>query len=230
MEKVPEFVSIFFILTTLVALYLFSKAASKPGVVWIIMMAWLALQGIIGSTGFYTVTDVLPPRLLLGILPPIAFIIVLFVSQKGRSYIDGLDLKSLTLVHAVRIPVELVLFWLFSYGAIPALMTFEGRNFDILSGISALPVYYFGFIRKNVDKKFILGWNFICLALLANIVIHAFFSFPFPFQQLAFDQPNRAMLYFPFIWLPVVVVPLVLFSHLAAIHKLWKKDFRSGLQ
>jgi hypothetical protein len=42
----------------------------------------------------------------------------------------------------------------------------------------------------------------------------------FPFQQFAFDQPNIAVLYFPFIWLPSCVVPLVLLSHLAAIRQL----------
>lgn len=224
MEKVPEFVSALFILTTFITLYLFSGATSKAGSVWLVLLAWLALQGFIAYSGFYTVTEALPPRLLLGILPPLVFIFFLFLSPRGRLFIDGLDLKWLTLLHVVRIPVELVLFWLFSYKTIPQLMTFEGRNFDILSGISALLVYYFGFIKKNLDKNFLLAWNFICLALLANIVINALLSFPFPFQQFAFDQPNIAMLYFPFVWLPVLVVPLVLFSHLVAIRKLWKKD------
>lgn len=224
MNELPEFVSAVFILTTLLALYLFFRAASRSGTVLLILLAWLCLQGFIASTGFYAVTEAFPPRLLLGILPPLAFIFVLFVSPKGRLFIDGLDLKALTLVHVVRIPVELVLFWLFSFGTIPQLMTFEGRNFDILSGISALPVYYFGFIKKSLDKNFILSWNYICLALLANIVIHALFSFPYPFQLLAFDQPNIALLYFPFLWLPSVVVPLVLFSHLAALRQLRHKQ------
>lgn len=224
MEKVPEFVSTLFILTTFITLYLFSRATSKPRVVLLVLLAWLALQGFIALSGFYTVTDTFPPRFLLGILPPLAFIFFLFLSPRGRLFIDSLDLKMLTLLHVIRIPVELVLFWLFSYKTIPQLMTFEGRNFDILSGISALLVYYFGFIKKSLDKKFILAWNFICLALLANIVINAFLSAPFPFQKFAFDQPNIAILYFPFIWLPALVVPLVLFSHLVAIRKLWKKD------
>lgn len=225
MEKVPEFVSTLFILTTFITLYLFSRATfPKPRGVLPVLLAWGALQGFIASSGFYTVTDTLPPRFLLGILPPLAFIFFLFLSPRGRLFIDRLDLKMLTLLHVIRIPVELVLFWLFSYKTVPQLMTFEGRNFDILSGISALLVYYFGFIKKSLDKKFILAWNFICLALLANIVINAFLSAPFPFQKFAFDQPNIAILYFPFIWLPVLVVPLVLFSHLVAIRKLWKKD------
>ncbi len=224
MEKVPEFVSAIFMLTTFITLYLFSGATSKPRAVWLVLLAWLILQGFIAYSGFYTVTEAFPPRLLLGILPSLVFIFFLFLSPRGRLFIDGLDLKRLTLLHVVRIPVELVLFWLFYYKTIPQLMTFEGRNFDILSGISALLVYYFGFIKKNLDKNFLLAWNFICLALLANIVINALLSFPFPFQQFAFDQPNIAMLYFPFVWLPVLVVPLVLFSHLVAIRKFWKKD------
>jgi len=38
---------------------------------------------------------------------------------------------------------------------------------------------------------------------------------------LAFDQPNIAVLYFPFSWLPTYVVPVVLFCHLAALRKLY---------
>ena len=40
------------------------------------------------------------------------------------------------------------------------------------------------------------------LALLVNIVGNAILSAPFQFPQFAFDQPNHAVLYFPFIWLP----------------------------
>jgi hypothetical protein len=65
-----------------------------------------------------------------------------------------------------------------------------------------------------------LVWNFICLGLLFNIVVHAVLSAPLPFQQLAFDQPNVAILYFPYVWLPAFIVPVVLLSHLVAIRKL----------
>lgn len=36
MEKVPEFVSALFILTTFITLYLFSGATSKAGAVWLV--------------------------------------------------------------------------------------------------------------------------------------------------------------------------------------------------
>jgi hypothetical protein len=66
-----------------------------------------------------------------------------------------------------------------------------------------------------------LLWNLVCLGLLLNIILNAVLSAPVPFQKFAFDQPNIAVLYFPFVWLPSCVVPLVLLSHLAAIRKLY---------
>jgi hypothetical protein len=105
----------------------------------------------------------------------------------------------------------------------PELATFEGRNFDILSGLTAPFIWYYGFIKKKLKKGWLLAWNFICLGLLLNIVVHAVLSVPTPFQQLAFDQPAIAVLYYPFILLPAVIVPLVLFAHLVSIRQLMNK-------
>ncbi|MCF8452249.1 MAG: hypothetical protein K9G42_03540 [Pedobacter sp.] len=220
MENLPSYISIVFGLTTILTTLIFYKAAGNSKPVLLVILIWLAVQALIASSGFYTVTDTTPPRFLLLVLPPLLGIAGLFLSSKGRRFIDSLDLKSLTLLHTIRIPVELVLFFLFTYKAVPELMTFEGRNFDILSGITAPVIFYFAFIRKQLSRKIILIWNVICLGLLINIVSNAILSAPFPFQQFAFDQPNIAVLYFPFIWLPCCVVPLVLLSHLAAFRQL----------
>jgi hypothetical protein len=154
-------------------------------------------------------------------LPPVIFIAILFLTSAGRRYIDGLNPAVLTILHVVRIPVELVLFWLFLNKTVPRLMTFEGRNFDILSGLTAPVIYYFGFAYRRIGRKIILFWNFICLGLLINIVVNAVLSAPFPFQKFGFSQPNIAILYFPYVWLPCVIVPLVLLSHLVVIRQLW---------
>jgi hypothetical protein len=59
--------------------------------------------------------------------------------------------------------------------------------------------------------------------LLVIIVTLSVLSAKTPFQQLAFDQPNTGIAYFPFVLLPSVVVPLVAVSHIAAIRQLLKK-------
>lgn len=221
MENLPLYISIIFGLTTMLTVWLFYKSAHFSKATLIILLTWLTLQAFIGLTDFYTVTDTLPPRFLFLILPAMLFVAALFIVPKGRQYIDSLDLKALTILHTVRIPVELVLFWLAVNKTVPVLMTFEGRNFDILSGLTAPFVFYFGFRKNKPDRKLMLIWNFICLGLLINIVVNAILSAPFPFQQFAFDQPNIAVLYFPFNWLPSCVVPIVFLSHLAAIRQLW---------
>lgn len=220
MENLPAFISIVFGLTTLLTVGLFYKATNNSKLTLVILLIWLAIQAAIGLSGFYTVTDTIPPRFLLLVVPPILLIIGLFTTSSGRQYIDSLDIKTLTILHTIRIPVEVVLFWLFVNRTVPELMTFEGRNFDIISGLTAPAIFYFGFIKNQIDKKLILVWNFICLGLLINIVVNAVLSAPFPFQKFAFDQPNIAVLYFPFNWLPSCVVPLVLLSHLATIRQL----------
>lgn len=220
MEQLPAYISIVFGLTAILTVWLFYKAANHSKRTLIVLLTWLALQAAIGLSGFYTITDTIPPRFLLLALPPFLLIIGLFVTSKGRQYIDRLDIKTLTILHTIRIPIELVLLWLFVNKAVPALMTFEGRNFDILSGLTAPFIFYFGFINKRLNSKLILLWNFICLGLLLNIMVSAFLSAPFQFQTWAFDQPNIAVLYFPFNWLPSCIVPIVLLSHLAAIRQL----------
>ncbi|MBK7810061.1 MAG: hypothetical protein IPI50_02300 [Saprospiraceae bacterium] len=216
--------ALFFGFTALLTLALFYLANRNSRNSHIILTVWLILQSIIGISGFYTETDPFPPRLFAIVLPPMLLILVLFNNYKGKQFLDKFDVKILTILHVVRIPVEIVLYWLFVQQTVPELMTFEGRNFDIISGLTAPIIYYFGYIKKQIPNKLILVWNFICLGLLLNIVINAALSAPFRFQQFAFDQPNIAVLHFPFNLLPGFVVPIVLFSHLVCIRQLLKED------
>lgn len=185
-----------------------------------ISLLWLIIQSAVGLSGFYTVSTGTPPRFSLLLMPPVILIIILFSTRKGRAFIDSFNVKTLTLMHIVRIPVELTLYWLFIHKTVPEVMTFEGRNFDILCGITAPIIYYFGYVKNRLHRNVLLAWNIICLLLLANIVVTALLSGPFKFQKLGFEQPNVALFYFPFIWLPCFVVPAVLFAHITGIWKL----------
>ena len=214
LPNLPLYVSLLFGLTTLLTVWLFYRAARQSKVL-LVLLAWMVVQAALGLTGFYQKTDSVPPRFPALVVPPVLLLIGLLVTDRGRQFIDSLRLDRLTLLHVVRIPVELVLFWLFVHKAVPEVMTFEGRNFDILSGLTAPIVYYFGFMRPQLPRSVLLVWNLICLGLLINIVFTAALAIPSPFQQIAFDQPNVAILHFPFVWLPSVVVPIVLVSHVS---------------
>lgn len=173
--------------------------------------------------GFYTVSNTVPPRFLFLIIPPLLTITLLFITKRGRAFIDSLSPSMLTLLHIVRIPVEVVLYWLFIHKGVPQVMTFEGANFDILSGISAPVVFYLGYVKKQLNDTSLLVWNLVCLILVFTIVVIAILSSPLPIQQFGFDQPNIGVQYFPFNWLPSVVVPLVILAHLSSIRYYFQK-------
>jgi len=222
MENLPKYIysNVIFIVTTFITIWLFYKPTNKSKISITIIIIWLILQGVLSFSGFYVRLSTIPPRFPLLILPPLLLIISLFTTAKGKKFIDSLDQKSMTLLHTVRIPVEIVLLLLYLDGFVPKLMTYEGRNFDIISGLTAPLIVYYGYAKIKLSRTILLFWNFLCLGLLLNIVVNAILSAPFQFQQFAFDQPNIAVLYFPFVWLPCCIVPIVLFSHLATIRQL----------
>jgi hypothetical protein len=220
MEQIPLYADIAFMLTLAATIFLFYRATNKSVTVLIVLFLWMLVQGILTGVGFYTSSYSLPPRMLAALIPPLACITYLLVSRKGRMFIDSLNPKTLTLLHIIRIPVEIVLLWLFIYKGIPQIMTFEGRNFDIMSGVSAPIIYYFAFAKGRTNKALLLIWNFVCLLLLINIVTIAILSTPYPFQKFGLNQPNIAIFYLPYIWLPSVIVPVVLFAHLASLKQL----------
>ena len=232
-ENLPTYISLIFALTTFATLMFFYLAvkkstsettSKKATTILFCLTIWLAIQAVLTLKYVYiSDTTSIPPKILLfGILPPILTIILLFATSKGRQFIDTLPLTNIIYLNVVRIPVEVILLWLFLNKAIPQLMTFEGRNFDIIAGITAPFIAYFGLTKGKLSRQLILVWNFICLALLLNIVINALFSAPSPLQKFAFDQPNIAILNFPFSWLPTFIVPIVLFGHLTSIRQLTK--------
>jgi len=233
LETLPAYISVAFALTTIATLLLFvwtvknsnsETTRKKSTTILIALLIWLVVQAVLPLKNIYKADiNSFPPKIMLfGVLPAILTILVLFATQAGRRFIDSLPLKELTYLNVVRVPVEMVLFWLFLNKAIPELMTFEGRNFDIVAGLSAPIIAYFGLTKSTLSRQTILVWNFICLGLLINIVANAFFSTPSSMQKFAFDQPNIAILNFPFSWLPTFIVPIVLFGHLTSIRQLWK--------
>lgn len=230
-EHLPNYYTIFFILTTLIALVIFYRVLddaegcefniNAPNII-IALTFWLILQAFLS---FYNVykdhVDIIPPYIaLFGTIPTLIAILIFFYTRKGKMFIDCLPLKTLTYLHVVRIPVEIMLYMLYLQNAVPSIMTFVGINFDILAGITAPFIAYFGFTKKTLSNRVILIWNYISLLLLLTIVALAILSAPTPLQVFGKEQPNIAILNFPYSWLPTFIAPLVFLSHLICIRRL----------
>ena len=120
--------------------------------------------------------------------------------------------------------MELILWALFLEGVIGKQMTFEGRNFDVLVGITAVPVAYLIASGKLKSKAAMMTWNIFGLIMLANIVSVAILSTPLPFRVFTEGPANTVIAYFPFVWLPGFVVPVAFAMHLFSIRKALQRN------
>ncbi len=175
---------------------------------------WTAMVGWLAFGGFFEDTSVVPPRILFLLLPLTILVILLY----RQIDVSSINLLLLTGIHIVRIPVELTLHELYLQGRIPVIMTYAGWNFDIVVGLSAgLMLAYLLWKKSAYNRALLRWWNYFGLVMLNIIVVTAILSAPGPQQQLAFDQPNVAILTYPFTLLPGVVVPLVALSHFLSL-------------
>ncbi len=193
------------------------KKSNLPTLVLFGLLGWIAIVGIFAYSGFFQDFTSRPPRMVMFAFVAVAFILGLFLVPRSRAYIGRIPITVLTHVHLIRIPVEIVLWWLFLAGTVPETITFEGSNFDILSGITAPFVAFFLLGRKNQSRVGAIVWNLAALALLVNVVARAIAATPY-FESGG--TPNVAVFYTPFIYLPLFVVPAVFFAHLASLYQL----------
>ncbi|MEM8765360.1 MAG: hypothetical protein AAGD88_16185 [Bacteroidota bacterium] len=215
-ENLPHWINVLFIATGILTIIFFHYANGKPIRLTVLIVLWSIAHSIAAYTGFYEVTDSIPPRFGLVLVPSTLLMIFGLLPKQQKWFFEKRDMKISTFLHTVRLPVEIVLFGLFIYQMVPELMTFEGRNYDIIMGITA-PIIGILLLKKRISKKALLIWNILGLFLVTFILVNGVLSAELPFQQFAFDQPNRGLNYFPFVLLPATIVPIVVWTHISDI-------------
>ena len=193
--------------TAFVILALFARADRRMGTG---ISVWLAFTATLGASGVLSNFDARPPRLMLVVLPALVGAVVLGRRMRVPSAAWPIAIQTM------RVPIELALFSLWKAGDIPVQMTFEGRNFDILVGLTA-PFLAWAVARGKASRAVVVAWNVLGLGLLANIVIIAVTSVPGPLHLDWPGPPNTIVATFPSVWLPAFLVPVALFGHVASL-------------
>lgn len=210
MEYVPLSLYFVFGLAALLAFIIFYRASQNSRSFLVIALLWISILSFLSLSRHNT--SLIPIFPLLAAPPSILAVTLLF-TKRGKEFIRTINMKTLMTLHFVRVLVESGLFWLSTYKVVPKTLTFEGRNFDILIGLTAPVIYYFGFVKLKLSKSVILAWHVIGLAFLFNVIINTVLTIPD-------SDSNFALGYFPFFLLPSLIVPLVMFSHLASIKQI----------
>ncbi|MFZ5893831.1 MAG: hypothetical protein ACOY0T_22410 [Myxococcota bacterium] len=185
---------------------------------------WLALTGVLAASGVFARFELRPPPLMLMMAAILVVSVALGLSRVGAE-LSQLPLPVLIGWQAFRFPLELVMHEAANVGLMPSVMSYSGRNFDIVSGVSAL-VLALALARFRVPRGVVIAWQVLASALLLNIMVVAILATPL-FHAFGEDQVNTWVAYFPYVWLPAVMVSTAVLGHIVIARRLLAER-RSG--
>lgn len=169
---------------------------------------WLGGLSAVVASGFVSAAPM--PRL------PFIFVAINLVSliaglaAPGRWVATTVPLAWLVAFQGFRLPLELILHDWAARGTIPGTMTWNGQNWDIISGIVALIAAPFA------PRSRAVAWaaNLIGFALLLNVGRVALMSSPLPFAWPV-EPPLQLAFHLPYALIAPVCVGGALFGHVA---------------
>ena len=173
---------------------------------------WMAVTAAVAQSGVLREWERTPPPFLLLVLAVGAIACAIAFGPLGRRLASDVPLWSLVAVQSFRLPLELAMHGMYERGIMPVQMSFAGRNFDILTGFTAICVAALVATGRG-GRGLVAVWNVFGLALLVNIVAIAIVSTP-RFRYFGDQQLNVWITYPPFVWLPAVMVLTALAGHL----------------
>ena len=183
------------------------------------LAGWLGLLAVGAGTGFLSNFDARPPRMMLVLLGSIALFVAALRTPTLSRLLAATPRTWPIAVQAMRVPIELGLWSLFLEGRMPEHMTFEGRNLDVLVGLTA-PLVAVSLARGWIGARGAIAWNVASLCLLANVVGMAITTMPGPLHLAWPGVSNVVVAELPFVFLPGLLVPVALFGHVLSLRQL----------
>jgi len=173
---------------------------------------WLGVTWAAAETGQLSRLDLTPPPFAA---LPVALVVLgalMAFTRFGTRLVDGLPLAALIGAQAFRFPLELLMHHAYREGVMPYQMSYSGWNFDIVTGLTALPVAWA--IHRGIGgRRLAIAWNVMGSLLLLNIVVIAVVSMPVV-GMFGPDLLNTWVMFPPFVWLPAVMVLMAFTGHL----------------
>src|SRR5574341_2676910 len=159
MERLTDLLFVAQVAVLFMALSWWLAPSRHPGITMLAVTAWVALLGLLSLRGVFGDFQSLPPRIFPALLVPLIAGLLFLRSAGGRELLARTPLQWPVYAQSFRVVMEIILWLLFLQHRAPAIMTFEGRNVDILVGLTAIPVGYLCFVRKSWSPRVALWWN-----------------------------------------------------------------------
>ena len=180
--------------------------------------AWMGGTWVAAASGVLRQWQATPPPFMILVVGIVALAMTIAFTSYGRRLAIGLPLWTLVAVQGFRLPLELAMHEMYERGVMPIQMSYEGLNYDIVTGTTAIIVAVLTRAGRG-GRPLVAAWNVLGLALLLNIVTVAILSTP-RFAYYGNDRLNQWVADPPYVWLPAVLVLAALAGHLVVFRAL----------
>jgi len=199
-----------------------ASAKRRASTVVLTAGVWMTTTWVAAASGVLRRWEATPPPFALLVVGIVFLAFLIAFSSYGRRLAIGVPLWALVAVQGFRLPLELAMHAMYERGIMPEQMSYSGRNFDVLTGATAIVVA--ALARGSRAPRWVVAvWNVAGLALLINVLTIAIVSTP-RFAYFGADRLNVWVTYPPFIWLPAVMVVAALAGHLLIFRALRVSD------
>lgn len=233
MENIPALLNFTYVallvFTALAMVLVFRKTISQSAAkrkylapIFLLLLLCVFTALALNNVFLDTIKNVPPPFAPAVIATALFFSYFALFYKPLQEFADS-NMKYAVAIQTFRLPLELIFVWLLAKDIMPVQMTFEGRNPDVLVGLTAPLIAYFGYHKNILPKWVLVAWNIGGLILLTNIVVIALLSAPTNFQVFTNLPHNTIVFKVPYHFIPFFLVPLALFGHLFALKRLFKK-------
>lgn len=190
--------------------------------------AVMGLSAAAASNGLLARFDLLPPPMFVMIVGVLALGVGLGCSTFGRDAARDVSMATLVGLQAFRLPLELLMHRAGELGIMPPQLSYSGYNLDIVTGAGACGLYALMRVGVRVPRAALWAWNLWgCWCLAVIIVIAVTTS---PVVRLFGDDPrnlNTWVLFFPYVWLPVVLVTVAIAGHVIVTRALLRTGWNT---
>jgi hypothetical protein len=180
------------------------------------LIAWLGATAALAQSGVLSDWTARPPRWPLLPLAALGTFALLSRTLTFRRLLAEVPSWQPVALQTFRMGVELAFWRLSLEGIAPVQVTFEGRNFDGLVGLTA-PIVAAGISFGWFGPRMTIAWNVFGLAMLVNAIGTVATSTPGPLHLNWPGEPFTAIATWPIIWIPALLAPIGLFLHVVSI-------------
>jgi hypothetical protein len=209
------------IVTFLSARTLSQGSEKRFALVLLAMVSLMAFTAAVALFGIFARVDAAPPLFQVFTATVITLVFALGMSRFGEVATNS-SFGKLVILQAFRFPLELVMYTAAVNAIMPMEFSFAGYNFDIVTGAGAILLGIALLRNKPVPRWALVAWNAWGIACLVVIVALAIATSP---KVAAFgtdlSKINTWVLFFPYAWLPTVLVSVAVLGHTLMSRKLW---------